>query len=111
MSVIRPKHIGMVLLLVLIIIFIIFVFNKNYFPAPFIKAKLFNGSCDSCDSRGGICIQNCTLLKGEYTEVMDKQGKAAGCQEGEVCCIPLVEAEPEKSPTKKRKTLLPSIDS
>ncbi len=48
-----------------------------------------------CEGVGGTCADACSDLDGIYVKNLANSGEAGGCDEDEVCCVPLAGGEKE----------------
>ena len=46
-----------------------------------------------CEGVGGRCEDDCADLDGLYVKNIPNSGRAGGCQEDEMCCVPLLKQE------------------
>ena len=44
---------------------------------------------DCVGSQRGVCASDCASLEGNYVVQTAYNGKEGGCQESEVCCVPV----------------------
>ena len=74
----RTIVIAAISLLILVILIVLVVNHLKKIPPA-----------TSCEGIGGVCADDCNSLEGTYGVDRGNSGTAGGCEEGELCCIPV----------------------